>query len=63
MSIIVELDNPFPDAFSRSVAQAFSLDTGMLKMINSAVISMQVKRIYDPFLIEKYKTAEKMHYK
>jgi hypothetical protein len=55
----VELDNPFPGTFSRSFARGFNLDTGMLRMINSAIISMQVKRIYDPFMAGKLKAPEK----
>ncbi len=49
----VELDNPFPETFSRTRPPLFSLDTGMLELINKAVISMQVKMIYDPLLPEK----------
>ena len=49
----VELDNPFPETFSRTYPPAFSLDTGMLELINKAVISMQVKMIYDPLMPEK----------
>ena len=49
----VELDNPFPEAFSKTYPPAFSLDTGMLELINKAVISMQVKMIYDPLMPEK----------
>ena len=56
----LELDNPFPETFSRSVAGAYSLDTGMLRTINSAVISMQVKRIYDPFMPGKQLTPKKI---
>ncbi len=49
----VELDNPFPETFSRTCPGTFSLDTGMLKLITRAVISMQVKMIYDPLMPEK----------
>lgn len=49
----VELDNPFPETFSKTNPPAFSLDTGMLELINKAVISMQVKMIYDPLMPEK----------
>ncbi len=49
----VELDNPFPETFSRTSPGTFSLDTGMLKLITRAVISMQVKMIYDPLMPEK----------
>jgi hypothetical protein len=55
----VELDNPFPEAFSKSFSRTFSIDTVMLRMINSAVISMQIKRIYDPFMPEKPVLPEK----
>ncbi len=62
----VELDNPFPEAFSKTYPPAFSLDTGMLELINKAVISMQVKLIYDPLMPEKpvvqQKTAPKDFY-
>ncbi len=43
----VDLDNPFPDVFSIRYPLPFSLDTGMLRMINKVVISMQISRIYD----------------
>ncbi len=59
----VELDNPFPESFSRSFPLAFRLDTGMLGMINSAVISMQVKRMYDPVMPRKPVNPEKKHTK
>ena len=49
----IELDNPFPETFSRAHPPLFSLDTGMLKLINKAVISMQIKMIYDPLMPEK----------
>lgn len=49
----VELDNPFPETFSGTYPPAFSLDTGMLELINKAVISMQIKMIYDPLMPEK----------
>ena len=49
----VELDNPFPETFSKNYSPAFSLDTVMLELINKAVISMQVKMIYDPLMPEK----------
>ncbi len=55
----VELDNPFPEAFSKTSPPAFSLDTGMLELINKAVISMQVKLIYDPLMPEKPGMQEK----
>jgi len=62
----VELDNPFPETFSRITPPLFSLDTGMLELINKAVISMQVKMIYDPLMPEKQgalnKTALKDFY-
>jgi len=43
-----ELDDPFPGTFSKTPPRELSIDTGMLDMINKAVISMQVKRVYDP---------------
>jgi len=49
----VELDNPFPETFSRTCPPTFSLDTGMLGLINQVIISMQVKMIYDPLMPEK----------
>jgi len=45
----VELDNPFPDSFSHLPYLPFSLDTARLAEINNAIISMQVRRIYEPF--------------
>jgi hypothetical protein len=55
----IELDNPFPDSFSRSYPNTFTLDTGMLEVINNAVISMQVKRIYDSSLPAKPESPAK----
>jgi hypothetical protein len=46
----VELDNPFPEAFTKSYTRTLNLDTGMLDIINKVIISMQVKRIYGPLL-------------
>lgn len=43
----VDLDNPFPGEFSRRNPVPFILDTGMLRLINRAVIGMQISRIYD----------------
>ena len=59
----VELDNPFPEVFSSTCPPAFSLDTGMLELINKAVISMQVKMIYDPLMPEKPGSPEEDHRK
>lgn len=53
----VELDNPFPESFSHFQYVPFSLDTARLTEINNAVISMQVRRIYDPFPADKIKNA------
>jgi hypothetical protein len=57
----VELNNPFPEAFSKSYPLAFSLDTGMLGMLNSSIISMQVKRIYDPSMPRKSMALNRTH--
>jgi len=56
----VELDNPFPETFSNTFPPAFSIDTGMLKLITRAVISMQVKMIYDPLMPEKPDALKKI---
>lgn len=48
----VELDNPFPELFSHLASVPFRLDTARLDEINNAVISMQVKRIYEPFITD-----------
>ncbi len=45
----VELDNPFPESYSQLPHVPFRLDTARLTEINNAVISMQVRRIYEPF--------------
>ncbi len=49
----VELDNPFPEAFSRLTPPVFSIDTAMLEMLNHAVISMQVSRMYESSMPSK----------
>lgn len=51
----VELDNPFPESFSHLPYVPFSIDTARLTEINNAVISMQVRRIYEPFPEDKVK--------
>jgi len=53
----VELDNPFPESFSHLPYVPFSLDTARLAEINNAVISMQVRRIYEPFPAETGKNT------
>ncbi|HUW92696.1 MAG TPA: hypothetical protein VMV74_06000, partial [Bacteroidales bacterium] len=54
----VELDNPFPDSFSQGHLQKFSFDTTKLEEINNAIISMQVRRIYEPFLSDTIKNKD-----
>jgi hypothetical protein len=51
----VELDDPFPGTFSKNAPLELSIDTGILDMIDKSVISMQVKRVYDP--LTGYATA------
>ena len=46
----VELNNPFPEASVRYKTFPFSPDSSQLAGINNAIISMQVKNIYEPFL-------------
>jgi len=46
----VELDNPFPEAYSKYSPAPFYPDSSRLDEINSAIISMQVKNIYEPFM-------------
>jgi len=46
----VELDNPFPETNSRYKPLMFFPDTSRLAEINKAIISMQVKDIYDSYL-------------
>ena len=46
----VELDDPFPETFSKIHPQPFIIDTTILGDINNAIISMQVRRVYDPFI-------------
>ncbi|HSO77626.1 MAG TPA: hypothetical protein VLQ76_03595, partial [Bacteroidales bacterium] len=53
----VELDNPFPELFSHFQYVPLSLDTARLTEINNAVISMQVRRIYEPFPADKVKNT------
>ncbi len=55
----VELDNPYPNAFSRSFSHSVDIDTGLLESINRAVISMQVKRIYDAYVQNKTVAAKR----
>lgn len=45
----VELNNPFPDGSIKYKPVPFYPDSSMLAEINSAIISMQVKSIYEPF--------------
>jgi len=54
----VELDNPFPDLFSYRPPETFRLDTTRLEEINKAIIDMQVKRIYEPYLADTNKNKE-----
>ena len=46
----VELNNPFPEAINRYTPVPFYPDSSKLAEINSAIISMQVKNIYEPFV-------------
>ncbi|HNW56771.1 MAG TPA: hypothetical protein PLR88_10175 [Bacteroidales bacterium] len=45
----VEMDNPFPEAITKEKMPVFFPDTNMLSRLNQAIISMQVKGIYDPY--------------
>lgn len=45
----VELDNPFPSTFSQPRPEPFFIDTCDLDEINKAIISYQVRKIYEPF--------------
>ncbi|MCJ7820389.1 MAG: hypothetical protein MUP53_04230, partial [Bacteroidales bacterium] len=54
----VELDNPFPDSFSYRSPETFRLDTARLEEINKAIIDMQVKRIYEPYLADTNRNNE-----
>ncbi|MBE0668161.1 MAG: hypothetical protein IH593_10905, partial [Bacteroidales bacterium] len=54
----VELDNPFPDLFSYRSPETFRLDTARLEEINKAIIDMQVKRIYEPYLADTNRNKE-----
>lgn len=55
----VELDNPFPEIFSKIQPPSFSIDTSMLDLINKAVIGMQVRMIYDPLMPENSSVLKK----
>jgi hypothetical protein len=46
----VELDNPFPESSVRYKTFPFYPDSSQIAEINNAIISMQVKNIYEPFL-------------
>ena len=45
----IELSSPFPETFNNYELSPFLIDTGKLAEINSAVISMQVQALYEPF--------------
>jgi len=49
----VELNNPFSESFSTHTHLPFYPDSSKMAEINSAIISMQIKNIYDPFLKNK----------
>ena len=46
----VELSNPFLTAIKRYDHGVFFIDTTILREINNAAISMQIKKIYEPFM-------------
>ncbi len=46
----VELYDPFPGTFSKTVPWELEIDTGHLDMINKSVISTQINRVYAPFI-------------
>jgi hypothetical protein len=46
----VDISNPFADAVTRYKATPFYPDSTRLEDINKAIISMQVKGIYDPYV-------------
>ncbi len=55
----VELDNPYPLSFSKLTPERFYVDTTMLSDINDAIISCQVRNIYEPFIMaEKEKVSD-----
>jgi len=45
----VEITNPFPMVRRKYNTNAFNIDSSRLEEINRAIISMQVKSIYEPF--------------
>ena len=58
----VELSNPFLTGIKKYDHGVFFIDTTILREINNAAISMQIKRIYEPFLqpgIKQMHVAEK----
>jgi hypothetical protein len=46
----IEINNPFPDVLGNNKTAPFYPDSTQLTEINKAIISMQVKGIYDPFV-------------
>jgi len=54
----VEIDNPFPETILKEKMPSFLPDTNMLSQLNKAIISMQVKGIYDPYRVIKSQTDE-----
>jgi len=53
----IEMDNPFPEAVTKEKMPFFFPDTNMLSKLNQAVISMQVKGIYDPYRVTGKQTG------
>ena len=61
----VELKNPFSTTFSNYNYGLFYIDSSKLGEINKAIISMQIKNIYEPFsqqTLKKPITAEKTNF-
>lgn len=48
----VELYNPFISTFKKYDHEIFTIDKNLLDDINNAIISMQIKNIYEPFMLK-----------
>ncbi|MCE5346163.1 MAG: hypothetical protein LLG13_07750 [Bacteroidales bacterium] len=46
----VELNNPFPLIINKYKSSGFYIDSSKIAEINQAIVSMQIKNIYEPFL-------------
>ncbi len=54
----VEIINPFPDIRKKYNLSTFNIDSSRLEEINRAIISMQVRSIYEPFTRNEVSMAE-----